>query len=422
MLGGALRGFNLLLVLAGLMVGALLMQWRWSRRSIESVTPKRTLPDDIFAGRDTTIRYSLQNHSHWIPAWMLRVEDPLKTINDSRIGSVSAGIPLLPPTSKQSVLTRVRFEQRGRYELPGVRLLTCFPFSLSTSTRETAQKESIYVFPRLYTLRKNWRRHLECSGSGTSANRRRRGPAEGEFFGLRGWQNGDSIKWIHWRTSARLGDLAVRQFEHQRKLDACIAVDAYLVEGQTTDAIETCISLGASIATAIASTAGDQTTVLAVGREDTLISGVNGERSGRRMLECLATLEASDQPDWASAFGSLNDSLKIPKELIVVSTRSLEEFQSKHRKSARALDRWSRRGNLIWIDVRSEVSRWVNTESLSEHPSRPRVSEQGRSSQPKTEDSVGLRDSSIANGSDAGSSPSQHTDLQDAGLGATNVK
>ena len=50
MLGGALRGFNLLLVLAGLLVGTLVMQWRWSRRSVESIGVRRRLSPEAFAG------------------------------------------------------------------------------------------------------------------------------------------------------------------------------------------------------------------------------------------------------------------------------------------------------------------------------------------------------------------------------------
>jgi len=41
MVGGAIRGFNLPLVLAGLIVGALLMHWRLGRRTIEAIECRR---------------------------------------------------------------------------------------------------------------------------------------------------------------------------------------------------------------------------------------------------------------------------------------------------------------------------------------------------------------------------------------------
>src|SRR5262249_49364986 len=48
--------------------------------------------------------------------------------------------------------------------------------------------------------------------------RRRRRPrrhptAQAEFHGLRAFRSGDSPRWIHWRTSARCGELMVREFE-----------------------------------------------------------------------------------------------------------------------------------------------------------------------------------------------------------------
>ena len=94
MLGGALRGFNLLLVLAGLLVGALIVQWRWSRRSVESVSVQRRLPPEAFADKPFRVRYRFQNHNWFMPAWMMRVEDVIQLVgaDDHAIGVCAVGV------------------------------------------------------------------------------------------------------------------------------------------------------------------------------------------------------------------------------------------------------------------------------------------------------------------------------------------
>ena len=364
MLGGALRGFNLLLVLAGLMVGALIMQWRWSRRSLERITAKRTLPSEFIAGRTATIRYQVQNLSNWIPAWMLRIEDSIQSESASASDVILAGVPLVEPNATRSSSTAIRFTRRGRYRLVNLRVMTSFPFSLSTSTLHDTQPDEIIVYPAFYQLRRNWRKRLALQGAGNSLHRRRQGPAEGEFYGLRSWKNGDSLRWIHWRTSARIGELAVRQFEHQRRLDLCILLDAWIGPDENTqdssNPVESAVSLAATLTSEIATSSNDQVALVCVAKNSLLASGPGGgDRVARQMLEALAQVESSPTPDWESALKQLSDHRVRAKEMIVISSRTQAEFSQSHEAEAQTLDNWQRRGHLHWLDVRSDLSRWI---------------------------------------------------------------
>ena len=51
--------------------------------------------------------------------------------------------------------------------------------------------------------------------------------ASGDFFGVREWQAGDSVRWIHWRGTARHGQLMVRQFEKHRRRDIVLLLDLW---------------------------------------------------------------------------------------------------------------------------------------------------------------------------------------------------
>ncbi len=365
MLGGALRGFNLLLVLAGLMVGALLTQWRWTRRSLEAIQISPAIPADIFANRAFTLRYRLTNASNWMPGWMLRVEQSIKLEQKGDQGRVATGVAVLRPNSSRWINCEATLTRRGRYQLGPTRLMTCFPFSLLEANREHGKGQELVVYPELFPLRRTWRQQLESRGGGTSATQRRNGPTEGDFFGLREWQNGDSPKWIHWRTSARLNELAVRQFEHQRRLSTCLLVDTWTGQENDENSIEEAISLAASLLTGLLSAPNDQL-ILAIAHTKSDTTGSIGiDRGRKRMLEMLSDADACQKPDWGTAIRQVQGQTGSPKELLVISSRSLSDFQARQPESARMMRQWMRRGSIRWVDVTTDLGQWVAEERRS---------------------------------------------------------
>src|SRR5439155_887264 len=59
---------------------------------------------------------------------------------------------------------------------------------------------------------------------------RRHPAAQSDFHGLRAFRSGDSPHWIHWRTTARLGELMVREFEETPNDSLVLILDAWLPE------------------------------------------------------------------------------------------------------------------------------------------------------------------------------------------------
>ena len=362
MLGGAMRGFNLLLVLAGLMVGALMMQWRLSRRTLESIDADRFLSNEIFAGQKSHLGYRLKNRSGWLSAWMLRVEDTIESISDGTFASLSVGAPILEPGSEISLSADAQFTKRGRYRVTKLRVITRFPFSLSTSTITKHQEAEIVVYPGLLPLVRNWRNKLINTGSGRSANHNQRGSVQGDFYGLREWKNGDSLRWIHWRTSARVGEPTVRQFEQEQSLSLCVVVDACLRQPSDDDLTELAISFGASLSCADDLIPTDQSTLLCVGSKAQLVRGqINGAPATRNMLEALSDIEAVSTPDWEAALTRLSLQRIQLKQMLVVSVRSFQEFQAAHPTAASRLGEWSSRGRFAWVNVKTDLQDWIET-------------------------------------------------------------
>ncbi len=214
-------------MLAGLLVGALIMQWRWSRRAVEAIGVQRRLPTEAFAGKPFRVRYRLHNHSQLMPVWMIRVEDKIEAIDRGERTIAVCGVGVVSANRTVVAHYDCLVTRRGRYRFGPATLMTTFPFSLFSSRQIVDEQSEFHVLPELLTLRGRWQQGLISRTGGVATTARHSGPTEGDFFGLREWQTGDSPKWIHWRTTARLSEPAVRQFEQQRRFDTCFLVDAY---------------------------------------------------------------------------------------------------------------------------------------------------------------------------------------------------
>jgi len=348
MVGGAIRGFNLPLVLAGLITGTLLMHWRIGRRQIESLTIRRRLPEEAFVDQPFTVRFLVTNHNRFLASWLIRIDDAINApvsngssirpptrlrrlrnvFQSQALESVTAACGLGKVGPRRTVATSydVVATQRGRYTVGPSVISSGMPLGLMTLRRTDPAIASMVVYPRLYPLRRDWRRRLQSRSGGMSTTARRSGASEGDFFGLRSWQAGDSQRWIHWRTTARIDELAVRQFEQQRKLDLCILVDAYRPPHDSEDAdeaLELAISAAASLATRIAATPSNRIAIaIAAASPEIAVSG--GPRDHvTQMLTLLADLIPVQNPSLLGAIDVLIRGVGKPQDLVVVSPRTI---------------------------------------------------------------------------------------------------
>ncbi|MCW2749863.1 MAG: hypothetical protein JWR83_973, partial [Aeromicrobium sp.] len=94
---------------------------------------------------------------------------------------------------------------------------------------------------QLQGLASGWLRDLE----GTPTNDR--SPSDVAFHTLREYVPGDDRRHVHWRTSARLGKLMVRQFIDNRRSHLGILIDSNPADYADADEFELAVSMAASL-------------------------------------------------------------------------------------------------------------------------------------------------------------------------------
>ena len=364
--GGSIRGFNLLLVLAGFLVAVLIVQWRSSRRAIGYLTVRRRIPSSVFAGAAFRITYLVKNNSRWLAVWMIRLDDRLESVMQGRANNAPCRLGSVGPNDTESTFYDCVINKRGRYRLGPIRCSTSYPFALLTSAQIIDDREQLFVYPARLPLRRDWRQRLSTRAGQVASSSRRGGPDEGNFFGLREWQSGDSSRWIHWRTSARTLTPVVRQFEQSTQLDICLLVDTFTDGADRSVQMEQAISLAATLLSGTpqhdgGGSANDRFSLAIAADDSQVISHSHSASHQLQMLEALATIQGTEQPHLSEAILSAADHQTRSGDLVIISSRSLSEAQAAESDLPKMIATWRRHGSVRWIDVSRELGQWTVT-------------------------------------------------------------
>ena len=189
---------------------------------------------------------------------------------------------------------------------------------------------------------------------GNAQMSRKVGMHEADFYGLRPWSTGDSKRWIHWRTTAQLGELSVRQFERQQRRQICVLLDLHSSEqrGEEMDRhVELAISFVSTLAHVTARLGADRLAVAVAGSECFALPSVPNSVLVENLLQRLAVIAPAANADLTLALGGIVVPLMNNPFLIAVSTRG--EQTDKLRKQSRS----DSNTNLLthmhvkWLDV-----------------------------------------------------------------------
>lgn len=340
-LGAVVRNVNLLIILAGTMIGFLLIQWRVSARSIYGITARRKLPRNIQARKPFDVEVSVTNPKRFLGAWWIVVEDRItKQSQLSLVGGAAQTIGMLfstlPPRSTRIQRYQCLVPNRGAYQLLGMEITTRFPLGLMKGILPPSGQDLIIVQPAIGKLLPSWTDLFETKRAGARHRQSRSISDEGEFFGLRSYRPGDSPRLIHWRSSARYGELMVKQFQRTETREFVIVLDLSPrdVEGtgpadktsgqQTAEALQCedlAVEFVSSLAQHICTSNHAVLTVAIADADPALALRVQTRTQTHALQERLGIAKSSKISSFAKVLQLLEKEVRHVDHLLVVSTR-----------------------------------------------------------------------------------------------------
>ncbi len=202
-------------------------------------------PGRIPVGSPARVQLRLSNLSR-LPTGTLLLEDRLPYALGSRPRLV---LERLAGQRASTVAYNVRAEVRGKYEVGPLVVRLADPFGLCELTRSFTAVGQLTVVPQVVSL-PNIRLASEYAGSGDS--RARSVAVHGEDdVATREYRHGDDLRRVHWRSTARAGELMVRREEQPWETRATVMLDTrrqgHRGEGPTSS-FEWAVSAAASVA------------------------------------------------------------------------------------------------------------------------------------------------------------------------------
>jgi len=123
---------------------------------------------------------------------------------------------------------------RGRYRFDAVRAVFEDPFGLARAEQTLGAESTLLVYPRLVELERVFSELGVTMAGGHVVLRRTAGF---DLHSVREYQQGESLRKVHWRTTARRGELMVKELEDMPHDEVAILLDAdsRSVVGQSFD-------------------------------------------------------------------------------------------------------------------------------------------------------------------------------------------
>ena len=208
---------------------------------------RRLDPPRVAVGQRTTVTTRVETVSR-PRAGVLVAED----VTPDPLRALGSGarfvLDEIEPGGHQELAYQIQPEARGRFSVGPLRIQVTDTFGLVKATKSVQAMSTLVVTPTIVALP---RAAAPGSWLGEGDARMRTMSAAGENdTAPRTYQDGDSLHQVHWKSTARYGELMVRRQEHQGRNRASVFLDtrqcAHAGRGPTSS-FESAISAAASI-------------------------------------------------------------------------------------------------------------------------------------------------------------------------------
>ncbi|WP_327171076.1 DUF58 domain-containing protein [Streptomyces sp. NBC_01336] len=299
---GDLLRVGLLLAVLPLVCVTVLFRTRYQVAGTRRLSPSR-----VPAGAEARVHLRMDNVSR-LPTGLLMLQDRVPYVLGPRprfvLDRVEAG-------GRREVSYRVRSDLRGRYPLGPLQLRLSDPFGMCELTRSFSAYDTLVVIPRTEPLPPV---RLAGEASGYGEGRQRSLALAGEDDVIpRGYRHGDDLRRVHWRSTARYGELMVRREEQPQRARCTVLLDTRRIAFQGTgpdSAFEWAVSGAASALVHMLERGFEVRLVTDDGTEAPGGSGFSGSTqdsadSAGLLMDTLAVVDHSDGDGLARAYDVL---------------------------------------------------------------------------------------------------------------------
>jgi uncharacterized protein (DUF58 family) len=208
---------------------------------------------------------------------------------------------------------------RGRYRFTGAEASIEDPFGLSRTQQRLPDTGTLVVYPRLTKLASLFsERGLRAHGAGRLLLRR---PAGFDLHSVRAYQDGESLRRVHWPSTARRSQLMVKELEDAPRDEVVVVLDAqagFAAGARPDSSFDVQVRGAGSILWAHARR-GRNTSLLVTSAAAEAVSVRAYERDWPRAMEALAAAEQNGRRPLEAFLGDSAGPAAGASDVVVVT-------------------------------------------------------------------------------------------------------
>lgn len=203
-IGAVLTSNNLLYLVLAMCCSFLITSGILSELTLKKIKIQGTLPATLYAQDFFPLTLTVTNGKKYFSSYSLRIaiipdsERPLE-------GNSGIYIFHLPPKGSEEKTLLMKANKRGPLEIGGFQVSTRFPFGFFYKKKYFPEKIETLVFPAIHPVHLPELSHPSAEGQGIL---RHQGE---EVFAVREYRESDPLNAVHWKSSAKTGNLRVKE-------------------------------------------------------------------------------------------------------------------------------------------------------------------------------------------------------------------
>jgi uncharacterized protein (DUF58 family) len=302
-IGSYLLGTSEMLVvgIAALALVAAAAGWLRFQAPLTLAVSRRVHPDRLHVGSEGRIDLLVEN--------LGTRATPLLAATDWFDEGRRAARFLVPPLAAGATARaayRIPTRRRGRYRVGPLAIAVTDPFGVARRSEPSAGEAELVVRPRVHDIVAPVAVGSRISAEHeASAARAVVSDLGDEFVTLREYELGDDLRRVHWRSTARTGELMIRQDEARWRSHAAVVLD---VQPGAHDAasFEVAVEAAASVTARLARLRRKVEVVTSAGE----VLGSGGDRR-HDVIDVLATVGPDERDNLATVFEHLRSHRRI---------------------------------------------------------------------------------------------------------------
>ncbi|MCA9052004.1 MAG: DUF58 domain-containing protein, partial [Planctomycetaceae bacterium] len=322
---GALMGHqNMPLLVFGMMAGPFILNGWIVYMMLKGVNVSRRAPGRATAGETVVVEIDVRNNKRFLSSHMLEVRDGVRgeRLNrDRRDAEGTVTFVRVPARRTRTGRYQLQFAERGQYVLGPIRISSRFPLGIGERGHQELTTAEIIIRPRIGRLLPAWKRQQKELSEASQRVQARIGLFDDEFHRIRDYRSDDNPRMIHWRSSARRGQLMVREHHQNRQADSLVVLDLPEQPGWSDEAVETAVSLAATIcADQTRSSSGSRFLLAVAARTSRFVTSRSPLGFRDEALDVLAVAEPSAKADLDDVLRGITAMFAMRDERIILIT------------------------------------------------------------------------------------------------------